>query len=89
MTSGDSIDTEPEWSPDGRSLIFTSDREGRPQIYQLNVASKAVTRLTYDGNYNARGRFAPDGKSIIMLHRGDDRRFTVAKLDLSSGVRKF
>jgi TolB protein len=32
------INTEPVWSPDGQSIYFTSDRSGRPQIYQTSAS---------------------------------------------------
>ena len=65
------IDTEPDWSPNGRSLLFTSNRSGSPQIYQVSIRTKRVKRLTFEGTYNARARYSPDGKSIVFVHRRD------------------
>jgi TolB protein len=78
------IDTEPVWDPDGRSVIFTSDRGGRPQIYRIPSGGGKAQRLTYEGKYNARASVSYDGKRIAMVHRvGGDYR--VAVLDLDSG----
>ena len=63
------IDTEPSWTPDGNGLIFTSDRGGRPQIYQLDLATSMVERLTFQGDYNARARLLPDGEHLVYVHR--------------------
>ena len=76
--------TEPNWTPDGQSLIFTSNRGGSPQIYQIGLATGRVERLTFDGNYNARGRVSPDGKSIVMVHRDNDV-FHIAWQDIATG----
>ena len=40
-------------------------------------------RLTRDGNYNARGRYFPDGKSIFFVH-GNNGNFQIAIKKLSS-----
>ncbi len=69
ITFGFSIDTEPNFSKDGHSLLFTSDRGGGPQIYQVNLRSGALQRITYDGNYNARASFSNDGKMIVVLNQ--------------------
>jgi len=50
-------------------LIFTSDRGGRPQIYQINLTNGLTDRLTFVGDYNARARLLPDGKHLIYVHR--------------------
>lgn len=83
------IDTEPDWAPDGGSLLFTSDRGGRPQIYRVDVGRSGAQgqpeRLTFEGRYNARGSFSPDGKRIAMVH-GDGGRFRIGVLNLETGA---
>ena len=39
--------------PDGKSLLFTSDRGGRPQIYRYELATGNIERVTFEGRYNA------------------------------------
>ena len=38
ITRHRAIDTEPSWSPDGNSLIFSSERGGKPQLYRVNLS---------------------------------------------------
>jgi TolB protein len=87
LTQHYGIDTEPAWSPDGRSLIFTSDRGGQPQIYRLGLEDRKLERLTFDGNYNARGRLTQDGRFLTMVHRssGGGNGFNIAVQDLKTG----
>lgn len=78
------IDTEPNWTADGKGIIFTSNRGGNPQIYQVGLASGRVERLTFEGDYNARPRVTPDGKSLVMVHR-EDGVFHIAWQDIQTG----
>ena len=41
-------------------------------------------RLTFDGDYNARGRMLPDGKHLVFVHRNDGV-FHIAVMDLQRG----
>src|SRR3970282_718599 len=83
LTYDQAIDTEPSWSPDGRDIIFTSDRAGSPQIYRMNASGGAAERLTFDGDYNARASYAADGKSITFVSR-QQGSFRIAVLQLDS-----
>lgn len=89
ITQHPAIDTEPAWSPDGSKLVFTSDRGGRPQLYTVNMngASKGSRpqRVTFEGDYNARGVFSPDGRRLAMVH-GERGLFRIAVLELDSGI---
>ena len=84
VTDGYSIDTEPSWTADGKSLIFTSDRGGSPQIYMLTIKTNEVQRLTYEGNYNARASFSSTGRHLVMLHK-EQGQFNVALMDIKTG----
>ena len=68
LTTNRSIDTEGTWSPDGREIYFTSDRGGSPQIYKIASVGGIPSRITFEGNYNARPRLSPDGKKLAMVH---------------------
>jgi TolB protein len=81
VTFGLSIDTEPSFSKDGQSLLFTSDRGGSPQIYQLDLRSGSIHRITFDGSYNARASFANDGKTIVVLNQ-EQGSYNIAVQDL-------
>ena len=75
LTNHYSIDTESKWSPDGRKLMFTSGRSGSPQLYELDLRklNKKPKRLTFEGNYNAKGSYLPSGEGIVFVHRSFDK----------------
>lgn len=89
------IDTEPAWMPDGKSLIFSSNRGGGVQIYQQHITRTELgsyqskgkaERLTYKGSFNARAKVFPDGRSIVMVHKGrGSTDFNIATMDLETG----
>jgi Tol biopolymer transport system component len=47
FTSGKNIN--PQWTPDGRALLFLSDRDGIPNLYRVVVDSGSVLQLTRVG----------------------------------------
>ncbi len=84
LTTDAGIDTEASWSPDGQTIIFTSDRGGAPQIYRVSPAGGPQQRVTFNaGDYNARASYAPDGKSLVMVHGGGG--FHIAIFTLATG----
>jgi TolB protein len=81
------IDTEPAWMPDGKSILFTSDRGGKPQVYKANMMNGKVERLTFYGSYNARARYLPERNALVLVHRANDSRsFQIAILSLETGT---
>jgi TolB protein len=81
--SSSGIDTEANFTPDGRSLLFTSDRGGTPQIYRLTLGGGGVERLTFDGSYNVSPRATPDGKGFVYVRR-EGGRFQLAIQDFAT-----
>jgi TolB protein len=54
------------WSPDGKDLIFTGERDGDYEIYSINIESKIETRLTHSPGLDDGSEYSPDGKYIYF-----------------------
>ena len=54
------------WSPDGNTIIFTSQRDGNFDIYSVSPDGGKETRLTTDPAYDDGSEFTPDGKYIFF-----------------------
>ena len=68
LTEDPAIDTEPTWAPDGKTIYFTSDRAGGPQIYRVSAqGGEQPKRLTFGVPYAARARISPDGTRLVSL----------------------
>ncbi len=63
---GGSMNVEPDISPDGTKIAFSSDRSGNPMIYTMGANGEGVKRLTFAGKYNASPAWSPDGKKIAF-----------------------
>ena len=67
---------------DGKNIIFTSDRSGSPQIYELSLKSMLKRRITTEGAYNARGSYISKDKIMFIHRRGEN--FNIASMNLRS-----
>jgi len=73
LTSHRSIVLNPDFSPDGRSLIFTSYKANNPDLYLKELASGQESRISHQKGLNVGGRYAPDGDRIaVTLSRDGD-----------------
>jgi TolB protein len=59
LTSGASNDESPSWSADGRHLAFSSTRNGKRDIYMVNVDGTGLERLTANGTFNDDPAWSP------------------------------
>jgi TolB protein len=85
ITNGDAIDTEATWAPDGRTIYFTSDRAGGPQVYRVAPEpGSRPQRMSFDGPYNARPRLSPDGKQIAVVW-GQNNAYRIGVYDVENG----
>lgn len=64
LTNDVHVETNPVWAPDGKSLAYSSDRDGGVGLWTFDVASAASRRVVRDGTTAA---FSPDGKRLAYL----------------------
>jgi len=65
LTDTPGYDAEATVSPDGRTILFTSVRDGDLEIYSMDTEGKSVARLTHQPGYDGGAFFSPDGKRIV------------------------
>jgi Tol biopolymer transport system component len=67
LTAGPGYDFQPDWSPDGRSIVFARYNDDAVELTRLDLASGAVTPLTRNHGVNVEPRWSPDGKQIAWV----------------------
>ena len=66
LTDTPGYDAEATISPKGDKIVFTSLRDGDPEIYTMNLDGSEQTRLTFEKGYDGGAFFSPDGKQIVF-----------------------
>jgi dipeptidyl aminopeptidase/acylaminoacyl peptidase len=54
------------WSPDSKTIDFSSDHKGHSLIYALDVTSPSPSRRTIVAGYNDDLALTPDGKTLVF-----------------------
>src|SRR5882724_10110587 len=67
LTSESGYDYQPDWSPDGRSVVFARYAHDAIELEVLNLASGAITALTANHAVNVEPRWSPDGSRIVFV----------------------
>lgn len=67
LTTHQSMDGHPHWSPLGDRLAFVSGRREGGDIYLLDLLGKSQTRLTFGGASHLYPQWSPDGKRLAFM----------------------
>ncbi|QLG46334.1 amidohydrolase family protein [Costertonia aggregata] len=66
ITAGLAYDVHPRYSPDGKSLVFISDKSGSDNIWTLDLKSKEEKQITKESKHNFfSADWSPDGEYIV------------------------
>ena len=65
LFSSPAYDAEATIAPDGKTIVFTSARDGDLEIYSMAADGSNVKRLTHTPGYDGGPFFSDDGKKIV------------------------
>ncbi|HEU5218677.1 MAG TPA: amidohydrolase, partial [Gemmatimonadales bacterium] len=67
FTRGMAFDSQPRFSPDGRKIVFISDRDGGWNVWTISTDKKDTVQITRGkSNSYESPEFTPDGKFIVV-----------------------
>src|SRR5271166_935141 len=75
LTASAAYDYQPDWSPDGRWVIYCSYRDDAVELWILDLSSGTARPLTRNGAVNVEPRFSPDGKRVVFTSTLYNKRF--------------
>lgn len=66
VTRGGGLNLLPSWSPDGKSVLFTSYRYDNPDLFEMPVQGGEPQRLSRRPGLNTGGRVSPQNDKIAL-----------------------
>ena len=96
LTENRHIDSQPSWSPDGKRIVFVSDRDGHVvhgiptyEIYVMDADGRNQQRITENPDRDSQPSWSPDGKWIVFASDRDrergDHNYDIYVMDVNGG----
>jgi dipeptidyl aminopeptidase/acylaminoacyl peptidase len=67
LTTGDKNNSNPKWSPDSKSIAFTSSRDGKNNLYILPIAGGEAEKITEAKGAVSEFEWSNDGNKIAVI----------------------
>src|SRR5580693_3712250 len=82
LTDGPGYDYQPDWSSDGKSVVYCSYQKDAIELWLLDLATGKTRQLTEGSAVNVEPRWSPDGKRIVYVSTAYNRWFHVFAADV-------
>lgn len=88
ITKGLPFDSHPKFSPDGKQIAFTSDRDGNENVWICNLDGKDSTQVTKEKTaYIQSAEWTPDGDYLIVAKGRRMLKLHMHHKDGGSGIQ--
>ncbi|HSV74349.1 MAG TPA: S41 family peptidase [Chthonomonadales bacterium] len=85
LTVHRAYDSFARWSPDGRWIAFSSNREGAFDVFVMPSRGGEARQVTYHGADDIVSDWSPDGRAILFTSARDGRFADLHLIDVSDG----
>jgi TolB protein len=85
LTDAPGYDYQPDWSPDGKWVVYCSYQHDAIELWLLNLETGKTQQLTDGGAVNVEPRWSPDGKRIVYVSTAYNKRFHIFAAEVRDG----
>ncbi len=82
LTHGPGYDYQPDWSPDGRSIVFVRHHADALELWRVELGSRRTQQLTSTKAVQLQPRVSPDGKRIAFVSTAGSGHFNLFVAEL-------
>ena len=85
LTSGDGYDYQPDWSRDGRHVVYASYRNDAIELWRLDLETGTAGPLLADGAVNVDPRWSPDSARLAFVSTSHEGRWHIFVANVRGG----